>query len=89
MIQGEYVAPEKIENVYVQCPLVQQVYVDGDSLQPYLVAVVVPEARELLRWHRAETGADADLAQVCRDPKVGPEPPRPPPRRPWPTCSPS
>jgi long-subunit acyl-CoA synthetase (AMP-forming) len=31
------VAPERIENVYVQSRYVQQVYVDGDSLERSVV----------------------------------------------------
>lgn len=33
--QGEYIAPEKIENIYMRCAPVLQVFVHGDSLQVF------------------------------------------------------
>ena len=43
--QGEYIAPEKLENVYVQSSYVLQVWIYGDSLRDYTVGffVVDPE----------------------------------------------
>lgn len=47
LAQGEYVALEKIENVYSNLSIVSQIYVHGDPLQSYLVAVVVPDPVQL------------------------------------------
>jgi len=48
--QGEYIAPEKIEQIYQRCKLVAQIFVYGDSLQSSLVAVVVPDEEEVKLW---------------------------------------
>jgi len=48
--QGEYIAPEKLENVYIQSPLIAQIFVYGDSLQSYLVSIVVPDVPSLKEW---------------------------------------
>ncbi|RUS69707.1 hypothetical protein EGW08_022528, partial [Elysia chlorotica] len=48
--QGEYVATEKIENVYRASSLVGQIFVDGDSTKPCLMAIVVPDDVYLASW---------------------------------------
>jgi long-subunit acyl-CoA synthetase (AMP-forming) len=38
---GEFVAPEKLECIYQECAIVDQVFVYGTPLKEYLTAVVV------------------------------------------------
>ncbi len=42
LAQGEFVTLAKLEAVFGNSPLVRQIYVYGNSAQPYLLAVVVP-----------------------------------------------
>jgi len=65
--QGEYVAPEKLENVYGESLLVGQVFVYGDSFQAVLVAIVVPDVDGLKAWC-SENGVDAsDKVAICQN----------------------
>jgi len=41
LAQSEFVAPERIENILLQCPLVHQIWIYAESIQSYVVAVVV------------------------------------------------
>merc|ERR1712224_532480 len=41
--QGEYIAPEKLEQVYVQSPFIAALWIYGDSLRDYPVVFVVIE----------------------------------------------
>lgn len=45
--QGEYVAAEELENVYIKSRFVEQIWVYGDSQQNFLVAIVFPKLENL------------------------------------------
>ena len=53
--QGEYVAPERVESVYLESRFVSQVFVDGDAEQTYPVAIVVPEFEPLIEHVNAKS----------------------------------
>jgi len=45
---GEYIAAEKIENIYARHKYVAEVFLYGDSLQHYLIAIIVPHQKPVL-----------------------------------------
>ena len=48
LAQGEYVAAEKIEICYNKCDAVEESFVYGDSLQSYLIGIIVPKRNFVL-----------------------------------------
>ncbi|THG01580.1 hypothetical protein TEA_029760 [Camellia sinensis var. sinensis] len=70
LAQGEYIAPEKIENVYAKCKFVSQCFIYGDSLNSCLVAVVAVEPEVLKEWADSEGIKYEDLGQLCNDPRA-------------------
>lgn len=77
LAQGEYISPERIENVYLShMSYLSQAYVHGDSMQTFLVAIfgVLPEtfapfASKILGRTIEATDLQA-VAAACKDKKV-------------------
>jgi long-chain acyl-CoA synthetase len=65
--QGEYIAPEKLENVYVQSHFLQQIFVYGDSHESYLVAVGVVETPSVKKWAEENKIDVADMKELVKD----------------------
>jgi len=61
LAQGEYVAPEKIENVYARSKYVAQSFVHGESLKTCLVGVIVPDPEAL---------PNLAMDEICTQPEI-------------------
>ncbi|TMW67706.1 hypothetical protein Poli38472_011326 [Pythium oligandrum] len=67
--QGEYVAAEKIENIYAKSKYVAQIFVYGDSFQSVLVAVAVPDPEVAEAWgvSKGRSKEDSTVAKLVYD----------------------
>ena len=70
LAQGEYVAPEKIEQIYQHAPSIAQIFVHGDSLQNELVAVVIPDIETVGPWAKANNIPGSTLAEWIKDKRL-------------------
>jgi len=48
--RGEYVAPDRVEFIYMESPYIAQVFVHGDSLKSCVIGVIVPNQKEIREW---------------------------------------
>lgn len=54
--KGEYVAPERLENIYNKSDFVDQIFIHGESMKDYLIAVVIPNKAVLKGWAAQHMG---------------------------------
>lgn len=62
--QGEYIALEYLENVYTITPIVEDIWVYGNSFKSILVAVVVPNEDVANKWAYAN-GHISSFSKLC------------------------
>ncbi|XP_048361305.1 long-chain-fatty-acid--CoA ligase 5 [Sphaerodactylus townsendi] len=65
LAQGEYIAPEKIENIYIRSAPIAQVFVHGESLQSFLIGVVVPDPETLPEFTK-KLGLKESYEELCK-----------------------
>ena len=66
---GKFVAPQKLEKLFVADPLISQAFVYGDR-RPYCVALLVPNAQALRRYAEEQRIPGGSLEELVRDPRV-------------------
>merc|ERR1712110_314126 len=60
--QGEYIAPEKLENIFVLSPYIAQSMVYGASFKSCTVAIVIPEETVVAEWcENNKSGSNAEV----------------------------
>ncbi|CAB4003357.1 long-chain-fatty-acid-- ligase 1 isoform X1 [Paramuricea clavata] len=67
--QGEYVAPDKIENIYIKSPYVAQAFVHGDGLKSCIVGIIVPDEEILMGW-ATENSLSKTFNELCHNEHV-------------------
>lgn len=69
LAQGEYVAPEKVEQVYMLSKYVAQVFVEGNSLETFTIAIAVPDPEVFPGWAKGQ-GYEGDVATLCENKEI-------------------
>ena len=64
--QGEYVAPEKVQNIYIRCEEVAECFVYGDSLRDYNVAIVHPNLALLPQIAQRLNISERNAEKLCQ-----------------------
>ncbi|KAL6525886.1 Long-chain-fatty-acid--CoA ligase 2 (Long-chain acyl-CoA synthetase 2) (Fatty acid activator 2) [Orobanche minor] len=64
LTQGEYVAVEYLEKVYTITPVVEDIWVYGDTFKSMLVSVVVPNEENTLKWAK-QNGHKGSFSGLC------------------------
>jgi long-chain acyl-CoA synthetase len=70
LAQGEYIAPEKVENVCCRSSFIAQMFLYGDSLRSACVAVVIPDEEVLVKWATDNGRGNVSFDDLCLDEDV-------------------
>ncbi|CAF1286381.1 unnamed protein product [Adineta steineri] len=64
--QGKYIAPERLEDIYIRSEWVAQIFVDGNSNESTVVAIVIPD-EAYVRKHFKPTMTETSFDDLCKD----------------------
>ncbi|KAK7575580.1 hypothetical protein V9T40_011866 [Parthenolecanium corni] len=69
LAQGEYVVPDKIEEIYLKSQYIRQIFVYGESLKSNIIAIVVPDVHVVKSW-ALEHDMNSTLSELCENEQV-------------------
>ena len=58
--QGEYISPEKIENIYSTCKYIEQIFIHGNSLKSYAICIVYPKKDDIIEFLKSKGIQEVD-----------------------------
>ncbi|CAF0999009.1 unnamed protein product [Rotaria sordida] len=67
--QGEYIAPERIENIYIQSKYIAQAFVYGNSYKSSTVAIIVPDHDVFLKY-ASEHHISGNMEELCKKQEI-------------------
>ena len=67
--QGEFIAAEKIEMIFMKSKLISEIFIYGDSLESFIVAIVVPERSYILKLMDG-LKIEGEFEDLCKNPIV-------------------
>ena len=70
--QGEYVAPDKVQNILINSKYVTQIFLHGESLFNYAIALVYPKLDECIAFLKENKKlGDIDYDKLTYDDLIG------------------
>lgn len=70
LAQGEYVASEKVENVYLTSKYIAEAFLYGDSFKSYTVAICVPHKDGIMQLGKELGIENASFEELCKNKDV-------------------
>jgi long-chain acyl-CoA synthetase len=67
--QGKYIAPERLEDLYVRSRWVAQIFIDSISTETTVVAIVIPD-EEYVRNNFRTADPGISFTDLCKDEKL-------------------
>lgn len=66
LAQGEYIAPEKLQNAYQRAEGISEIFVYGDSFQPYLVSIIIPNPAVIKKMADELKLTQQEVPELCK-----------------------
>ena len=67
--QGKYIAPERLEDVYIRSRWIAQIFIDGTGNEERVVAIVIPDEEYIKKNFKAASTGNI-FADLCKDEKL-------------------